>query len=101
MATMTVRSTFALDPSTESSIQRLAQLWNVSKAEVVRRSVAAANAAAAAKQTPTPLAALDWLQSQGTLTEEQVEAWSRDSRQGWEEAFARHEKPVVTKRKKP
>jgi hypothetical protein len=45
---MTVRTTAALDVATESSIQRLAKLWNISKAEVARRSVAQA------ESTPVP-----------------------------------------------
>lgn len=42
MATMTHRCTFALDGSTTARIRRLAALWEVSQAEVIRRVVAAA-----------------------------------------------------------
>lgn len=39
MATMTVRSTYALDPETALTIRDLAAQWNTSQAEVIRRSV--------------------------------------------------------------
>jgi hypothetical protein len=39
MATMTVRSTYALDPETALTIRELATQWNASQAEVIRRSV--------------------------------------------------------------
>ena len=42
MATMTHRCTFALDETTANRIRRLATLWDVSQAEVIRRSVATA-----------------------------------------------------------
>ena len=49
MATMTHRTTFALDETTAQRIRNLAALWEVSQAEVVRRAVLLA-------QTPTPKA---------------------------------------------
>jgi len=39
MATMTHRTTFALDEPTARRLRRLATRWNVSQAEVVRRSL--------------------------------------------------------------
>lgn len=42
MATMTHRTTFALDEGTNRSIKSLAKLWKVSQAEVVRRAVSLA-----------------------------------------------------------
>jgi|694.fasta_scaffold50376_7 hypothetical protein len=42
MPTMTHRTTFALDEATAQRIKRLAARWDVSQAEVVRRSVAQA-----------------------------------------------------------
>ena len=42
MATMTERCTFALDSPTTARIRRLASLWKVSQAEVIRRVVALA-----------------------------------------------------------
>lgn len=54
MATMTVRSTYALDPPTALSIRQLAAQWGTSQAEVIRRSVAAAKEKAAAEQSVIP-----------------------------------------------
>lgn len=42
---MTHRTTFALDEKTAQRLKRLSARWNVSQAEVVRRSVAQAEAA--------------------------------------------------------
>ena len=39
MATMTHRTTFALDETTAHRLKRLAARWQVSQAEVVRRSL--------------------------------------------------------------
>lgn len=39
MATMSVRSTYALDAETAQLIKQLAADWEVSRAEVIRRSV--------------------------------------------------------------
>ena len=39
MATMTHRTTFALDEQTAKRLKKLAKEWKVSQAEVVRRSV--------------------------------------------------------------
>jgi len=50
---MTVRSTYALDEATAQRIRELAEVWHVSQAEVVRRSVQQAAAAHQARM-PTP-----------------------------------------------
>jgi predicted DNA-binding protein len=47
MPTMTHRTTFALDAATAQRLKRLAARWNVSQAEVVRRSVEQAETEAA------------------------------------------------------
>lgn len=39
MASMSVRSAYALDTQTAQNIKRLARSWGVSQAEVIRRSV--------------------------------------------------------------
>ncbi len=98
MATMTIRTTFALDVSTESSIQRLAKLWNISKAEVVRRSVAAAEQTAITEAKPSPLEALNWLQSNSSLTESEAQKWATASKKGWQEAWLKKaSQPRATK----
>lgn len=53
MPRMNVRATYALDAQTDARIRELAKRWNVSQAEVIRRSV---RQSAEAEQTapPTP-----------------------------------------------
>lgn len=53
MARMTIRSTYALDEQTTQRIRYLAQAWNVSQAEVIRRSVRQASEQQAGS-TPSP-----------------------------------------------
>ena len=56
MATMTHRTTFALDAATARRLRHLAKLWKVSQAEVVRRSVERSEQTAqAAKSDPVSL----------------------------------------------
>jgi hypothetical protein len=43
MATMTIRSTYALDVETVRKLEDLARRWGVSKSEALRRSVRAAS----------------------------------------------------------
>ena len=62
MATMTHRTTFALDETTSRRLKRLARLWRVSQAEVVRRAVSQAEMPA---PKPDPVALLQQLHSQG------------------------------------
>jgi predicted transcriptional regulator len=64
MATMTHRTTFALDEGTAQRLRRLAARWNVSQAEVVRRSVEEAENNAQAAQ-PDPVAMLRSLFASG------------------------------------
>lgn len=102
---MTVRATFALDVATENSIQRLAKFWNISKAEVVRRSVAQAESAVSQQARPSPLEALEWLQANGKLTEAEARAWSNESKRGWDASWKRKERSAKSsapeKSKKP
>lgn len=53
MATMNVRSTYALDQATARTIKLLARRWTTSQAEVIRRSVRLA--AQQAANEPAPL----------------------------------------------
>lgn len=61
---MTHRTSFSLDESTTGKLKRLAARWNVSQAEVVRRS-----AGLAARKTepvkPAPIAVLKQLHAKG------------------------------------
>lgn len=53
MAKMTIRATYALDKQTDDAIRRLASQWQVSQAEVIRRSIRHM-AQAQKRQAPTP-----------------------------------------------
>ena len=64
MATMTHRTSFALDERTAQRIKRLATRWNVSQAEVVRRSVERTDEAEAAAKTD-PIEMLKQLHARG------------------------------------
>ena len=64
MATMTHRTTFALDGETIRRLKRLAARWQVSQAEVVRRAVAQAESQPE-PQTTDPVAMLRQLLEAG------------------------------------
>lgn len=61
---MTHRTTFALDDTTAQRLKRLAARWQVSQAEVVRRSVEEAEKAASLEK-PDPIALLRELHAKG------------------------------------
>jgi hypothetical protein len=68
MAMMTHRTTFALDQETAFRLKRLAALWNVSQAEVVRRSVEQA------ESSSDPVLLLDRIHKQGMGLPDEVAA---------------------------
>jgi len=79
---MTHRTTFALDGKTAHRLQRLASLWRVSQAEVVRRAVAQAESAATAAN-PDPVAMLKALHAAGQgLDAKTGEAYLAEVREG-------------------
>ncbi len=80
MAKITVRSTYALDPETVDSLDRLARRWKVSKSEALRRIVNAASVIEEADATSDALAALGELQERLGLDEQRAEAWIREMR---------------------
>lgn len=80
MAKMTVRSTYALDPETVASLDRLARRWRVSRSEALRRIVNAASAVESVDATADALAALGELQELLGLDERKAEAWIREIR---------------------
>lgn len=86
MAKKTIRTTFALDPETVEDLDRLAERWNVSKSEVIRRIVNTAAVIDEADAAADALAALEELQKRLALTPEKTEAWLRELRalrEGW------------------
>ncbi len=71
----------ALDSATLSAISFLAEKWEVSKAEVMRRAVKRAKEETDLKeQQPKPIEALDWLQKGGGLTVREAEAFRKEVR---------------------
>ena len=85
MKTMTHRTTFALDGTTASRLRRLASIWQVSQAEVVRRAVAQAESAAAPAK-PDPIAMLRAYHAKGGLDRVKAEAYLtelREDRKHW------------------
>lgn len=80
MAKKTVRSTFALDPETVASLDRLAERWEVSKSEALRRIIEAAARIEEVDAAADAIAALEELQDRLALTPEKTEAWLRETR---------------------
>ncbi len=72
---MTIRTTFALDPETVESLERLAAQWGVSKSEALRRSVASAAASEGADPASDTMTALRALQKRLGLTRSKAQAW--------------------------
>ncbi|MBC7944183.1 MAG: ribbon-helix-helix protein, CopG family [Burkholderiales bacterium] len=64
MATMNVRTTFALDEETSRTIKELAVAWGVSQAEAVRRAVRLVKEREQTLAPKTPLAVLKELRAQ-------------------------------------
>ena len=64
MATMTHRTTFALDDTTATRLKLLAARWQVSQAEVVRRSLEQADKLTESRKTD-PIAMLRRLHEKG------------------------------------
>lgn len=80
MAKKTVRSTFALDPETVVSLDRLAERWKVSKSEALRRIIEAAARIEEVDAAADAIAALEELHDRLALTPEKTEAWLRETR---------------------
>lgn len=75
MPTMTHRTTFALDQTTASRLKRLAKRWQVSQAEVVRRSLEQAEELTHSQQ-PDPVGMLRGLHKKaGGLDPVKAEAY--------------------------
>lgn len=85
MATMTHRTTFALDSKTIGHIKHLASSWQTSQSEAVRRAIALADEQLTAEtDTTAPLRALH--ASSQWLAREQAETYLaeiKQSRRNW------------------
>ncbi|MDB6133026.1 MAG: hypothetical protein JWM59_1269 [Verrucomicrobiales bacterium] len=92
MATMTMPITIEPESELGRRISRLSQLWNVSPVEVVRHSLLEVEKQVHDAGQLAALEALDWLQANATLTDEDIATWNRDRKEGWEETFTLLEK---------
>lgn len=79
-AKKTIRSTFALDPETVATLDRLAEKWGASKSETLRRVIEAAARVEEVDASADSVAALEALQERLSLTAEKTEAWVRETR---------------------
>lgn len=78
MATMTVRATYALDPETVGTLERLARQWSVSKSEALRRAIQAAGGRRGGADEA--LRALDSLQESARLSGGEADRWASKAR---------------------
>jgi len=86
MATMTIKSTYALDPVTVNAIADLAKRLGVSKSEALRRAVRLA-----AGRDAGALEALDALQGSASLSTTAADTWATRNRSERRAASLRRE----------
>ncbi len=80
-ATPLKRTSMSLDVDTLNALDSLAKRHAVSKAEVMRRAIRKLRLEAEAEdKRPSPLEALDWLQSGGGMSVAEGEAFKTDIR---------------------
>lgn len=89
MATMTIKTTYALDAESVRTLERMARRWGVSKSEALRRAIR--GAAALAGDGGDTVKALDRLQRATALTAGRAGAWARRNRTERRAASARRE----------
>lgn len=103
MATMTIRTTVAFDPTTVARWERLAKRWGVSKSETLRRALESAENALQGPADPIsnfagmpPLQILDWLRKNPSPPV--PGGWGDDPHRELREADAKIEKERERKR---
>ena len=79
MAVTTIKSTYSLDVETVRTLEALAQRWNVSKSEVLRRAIRGA-AAEVSPRARKKLEALDRLQASLKESGVDFKRWEREVR---------------------
>lgn len=79
MAITSVKSTYALDVETVTTLERMAKHWKVSKSEALRRAIRIA-AEAETGMNPEAIAALDELQGSLGMDANSARAWARTAR---------------------
>ena len=75
MATMTIKSTYALDIETARTLEEMARRWGVSKSEALRRAIRVARRSPAG--APKALTALDALQRSLSLNTQTAARWEK------------------------
>jgi hypothetical protein len=90
MATMTVKSTYALDVETARALEEMARRWGVSKSEALRRAIRAARRGPA-PGAPEALTALDALQRSLGLDTPAAVRWEKRARAARRAASIRRE----------
>ncbi len=79
MAMMTIKSTYSLDVESVRVLEALAQRWNVSKSEVLRRALRIAATGGESGEGES-LRALDRLQASLRERKVDVSQWARDQK---------------------
>src|SRR5690242_10375912 len=79
MATMYIRSTFALDEPTTEGLAKLAKKWGVSKSEALRRAVARAQEQPGPGGEMTPREALLALTRRPAISRAQARSWRAEN----------------------
>jgi hypothetical protein len=90
MATHMVKTTYALDVETVRALENLAQRWNVSKSEALRRAIRASSVQAPTEAL-TPVQALDRVQQSLGLSAPEAARWAAAVRAGRREGSRRRE----------
>lgn len=90
MPTPKIKVTYSLDPETVRRLEKLAQIWDTSKSEALRRAIRGADVPddglLTEEEAQRKLAALHALQKSMNLTKGAAEAWAhlvREERHGW------------------
>ena len=86
MASVTIRSTYALDRETVDRLESLARQWNVSKSEALRRAIRAADLRSSVEYR---LTALDTLQASMQLSRRKAQSWIQEVRRDRERSTRR------------
>jgi hypothetical protein len=79
MASLSIKSTYSLDPDTVRTLHEIARRWKVSKSEALRRAIRAV-ADRLPEQSHDALQALDDLQSSLGATATTTKAWMQAAR---------------------
>ena len=79
MAKMTIRSTYSFDVETVQKLDRLAEHWNTSKSEALRRSIDRV-AGQTLRNCEDAIAALEELQRRVAESGIDVEKWAEETR---------------------